>query len=206
MQTKFNTRIYVLDIDTPITSSNAVIFDQSVSNTVLQFRLVKDNHYYTIPEDSKVIISIGDTVCDQADIKLIDRYKGLFYINLRKGLFTDGSNKSYEISIQIFALDTIYEPSYHEFINIKTTVFYSVGLDTLEQAINANNVNSTTTPIPTLPSPDFIESVANQNIPNAYIICESGTMEGEIPGGPDNSPQSPLLNTGISPVYFTTEN
>lgn len=150
-----NIKTLVLDIHTACTPSRVVVFENTADITALQFRLVDGNYYYTLPENASLSIFIDNIAIDATRVKILDRFKGLFQIVLDKNMFSSGTNRQYEIIVDIYRADSDSGLGSSFITELKTSIMYSSGSDDFEQAILDDICPGTITIKPTNPNPNF---------------------------------------------------
>lgn len=168
-----NIRTLILDIHSDYTASKVVVYKNTVDITALQFRLVDGNYYYTLPENSQVMVFIDNVRVDSTRVNILDRFKGLFQFILDESLFNNGENKQYEITIAIYGADTDCASAESFLKELKTSIMYSSGSDDFEQAVLDDICPGTTTPKPTHPNPHFgFDEVEDDAILDSTVTIE----------------------------------
>ena len=197
-----NIRIFLIDIDSTNIGSNAIVYANSVNNTTLQFRLVKNGRNYTLPDTAKILIKLNNVKCDDSSIKIINRFLGIFEVNLNSNLFMDGNNRQYELSIDVYNFDDRKEFEYYRLFGIKTSIMFASEFDNLSQASEVYVFSNTALDYK-LDTSNFNDLVENYNNPTEYVVIES--IDGANRIKPDNIVPPELLNSDSIDIYRICE-
>lgn len=196
-----NIRLFLIDTECSCTGSNAIVYENSIDNTTLQFILTKSGEYYVLPEHCNITVSFNGVECESQDVTIINRTQGRFNIRLHSNLFMTGNNQQYEISIKVYNFDDRKTFEYYNILDLKTSIFYSTGLDELKQV--SEDYIFTNIKTENILNKDFCNFAKNYNNPEGYLVVEG--YDNTDSSSPIENLPSKLLNSDKPNTYRVIE-
>lgn len=147
-----NIRTLNVDIRSEINPTSIVLYQESLDEYKLIFRLIDNGTYFIIPDTTKLTIKINGTEAPATDYCITDKYRGTVHLKLNKSYFMNNEKLINSSIAQMITLEMYSESTFgsHQYtITIPITVVS--GTDTGDQNGNAG----TTTPDPEVPSPSW---------------------------------------------------
>lgn len=152
LNNNINIRTLNVDIRSEINPTNIVLYQESLDEYKLIFRLIDNGTYFIIPDTTKLIIKINGIEVPATDYCIADKYRGTVHLKLNKSYFMNNEKLINSSIVQMITLEMYSESTFgsHQYI-ITIPITVVSGTDTGDQ----NGNEGTTTPDPEVPSPSW---------------------------------------------------